>query len=275
MEDLAVSLTGFWKRRHNLIWYRGIMPDGSLETNDNYYPAYTHTFIDGSTREVYYRTTRPQGDIMMNHGSDWYNQYMAIQAVFSKKFSNRWMLDMSFTYSDWKQHRVLEEYVNGETPDYDPTNFSFYNEGVVAPEAGGSGLSDVFVNATWQFKFSGLYQLPYGINITGVFTAREGYVIPYYERVYRPGGLSWTNLYRGGSKMGDDRLPTFWMLNLGLEKTFKISDTATATIFVDGYNITNNTTTLKVQNRMDQSDYNQELRILNPGIFQFGVRVNF
>jgi hypothetical protein len=275
MEDLAVSLTGFFKRRTKQIWTRGIMPDGTLETADNYYVSYTHTFTDGTTRDIYYRYTRPEGEMMMNHGSDWYDRYLALQFVFSKKFSDRWMLDASFTYSDWKAYRDLDEYVNGETPSYDPTNFDFYNEGVVAPEAGGSGLSDIFVNARWQFKLSGLYQFPYGINLTAVFTAREGYVVPYYERVYRPGGLSWTNLYRGGTKMGDDRLPAFWMLNLGLEKTFKISDTATATIFVDGYNITNNTITLKVQNRMDQSDYDQILRILNPGIFQFGVRVNF
>ena len=38
-----------------------------------------------------------------------------------------------------------------------------------------------------------------------------------------------------GKKFGDDRLPTFWMLNLGLEKTFKVSDTVGVTLFVDGY----------------------------------------
>ena len=69
--------------------------------------------------------------------------------------------------------------------------------------------------------------------------------------------------------------PTFWMLNLGLEKSFKVADTTTVTLFVDGYNITNNTTTLKVNARLGTSATDEILRILNPGIFQFGIRVNF
>ena len=65
------------------------------------------------------------------------------------------------------------------------------------------------------------------------------------------------------------------MLNMGLEKTFKISDTASATLFVDVYNVTNNTTTLLVETDYEADNFDQPLRILNPGIFQFGIRVNF
>jgi len=111
--------------------------------------------------------------------------------------------------------------------------------------------------------------------VFAVFNAREGYVKPYYERVWRPVGISWADIFKPNTKMGDDRLPTFWMLNLGLEKPFKVSDTVTATLFVDAYNVTNNDITLKVQTRMDLSDYNEILRVLNPGLFQFGVRVSF
>jgi len=46
-------------------------------------------------------------------------------------------------------------------------------------------------------------------------------------------------------------------------------------LFVDGYNLTNNTTTLKVNARLGTSATDEILRILNPGIFQFGIRVNF
>ena len=109
---------------------------------------------------------------------------------------------------------------------------------------------------------------------TGVFQAREGYVLPFSESVRRP-IESWTTIYPAGEKFGDNRLPTFWMLSLGLEKTFKISDTANVTLFVDGYNVTNNNTTLLVETDLTADNFNEPLRILNPGIFQFGVRVNF
>jgi len=265
-QDMAVSVTGLYKKKHNLLWYRPIMPDGSGETDANWYVAGTHTFTDGQTKQYYNYYNRGRGDLLTNHGSDYHNVYMGLQLAVTKKFSDKYMLDASFSYADWKQTKVKSEYG-------DLTNFEFYNEGAVAPQAGGSGVTEIYVNARWQFKLSGLYQLPYGINVTGVFQAREGYVIPYYERYYRS-GPGWGNIYEPGKKFGDDRLPTFWMLSLGLEKSFEVSDRVTATVFADGYNITNNAITLKVNPRMGPTQGAIQ-RVLNPGLFQFGVRVNF
>ncbi|MEN8223500.1 MAG: hypothetical protein ABFR36_09625, partial [Acidobacteriota bacterium] len=272
-EDFGMNLTVFYKKKHNLLWlgtdgeYKGIMADGSIEDASNWYEAGTYTFDSGKQKTWYSRYNVPVAYQMANFKKN-YNQYMAMQLVLSKKFSNKWMFDASFTYQDWVAKRFKSEY-------YDQTNYDYYNEGVVAPEAGGSGVQGIFVNARWMFKLSGLYQLPWGINITGVLNAREGYVIPYFENFQRPAGLGWTKFYEPGKKMGDDRLPTFWMLNLGLEKTFKVSDTVTATLFIDGYNITNNSTTLKVENTLGTSATDDILRVLNPAVFQFGFRVNF
>jgi hypothetical protein len=196
---------------------------------------------------------------------------------FSKKFSNKWMLDASFTYADWKAYYSKDDYGWSTSSDVgagDLTNYDYFNGAVVAPAvSGSSGLSGIYVNARWQVKLSGLYQLPWGINITAVLQAREGYVLPYHES-YRKSGI-WTNMYLASEKFGDNRLPAFWMLNLGLEKTFKVSETATATVFIDGYNITNNSTTLLVETDYNASNFDQPLRILSPGIFQFGFRLSF
>jgi hypothetical protein len=279
-EDIAVGLNLFYKKTNNLTWSRGMYASdqtpipgapvyntGDLETADNWFQAGTYVFQDGSSKPYYERYYKPNATYRTNHSNSRYNLYQAIQLIMSKKLAGGWMLDTSFTYADWKRHYDPAEY-------FDKTNFDYNQDAVVAPASGGSGITGIYVNSRWQFKLSGLYQLPWGINITGVFQAREGYVIPYYETFKRGSGLSWTNMYEVGKKSGDDRLPTFWMLNLGLEKTFKVSDTTTATIFVDGYNITNNTTTLKV-NPLIGSAQDEIQRILNPGLFQFGVRVSF
>ena len=279
-EDLAVGVNLFYKKKSNLLWNRGMFTynatgapsgltyaPGDLETAANWYQKGTYVFEDGSTKPWYERYYAPNAGMLMNHGSGHYNLYQALQLIFSKKLAGGWMLDASFTYADWSKHYDADEY-------YDKTNFDFNDGGAVAPASGGSGITGIYVNARWQFKLSGLYQLPWGISVTGVFQAREGYIIPYHETFKRGSGLSWTNMYEVGKKVGDDRLPSFWMLNLGLEKTFKVSDTTTATLFVDGYNITNNTTTLKV-NPLIGTEQGQIQRILNPGLFQFGVRVSF
>ncbi|MEN8223042.1 MAG: carboxypeptidase regulatory-like domain-containing protein [Acidobacteriota bacterium] len=269
-DDIAIGVTGFYKKNHNLVNYISLFEDGTKESSANFY-ASTYTFDDGSTAPIYYRNSRPASyGYYTNFDGDTNYEYMALQFIFSKKYSEKWMLDASFTYADWKTNYNKADYGDG-----DLTNFDYFNGGVRAPASGGSGLSGVYVNARWQFKLSGLYQLPWGLNATAVFQAREGYVLPFHERTYRGNGLGWTNIYPADEKFGDNRLPTFWMLSLGLEKTFKVSDTVTTTLFVDGYNITNNNTTLLVETNLTAANFNEPLRILNPGIFQFGVRVNF
>ena len=78
-------------------------------------------------------------------------------------------------------------------------------------------------------------------------------------------------MYEGGKKFGDDRLPTFSILNLGLEKAFKISDNTTATLFVDWYNVTN-----KQATRVENLHRPQQERCPDgqPG-HQSGFRLNF
>ena len=266
-DDLAVSLSGFYKRRHNLRQDIGLLEGNKVETIDNWYYKGEVPFSDGSTVPYYQRHEIPVGNYFTNKKKA-YDRYLALQMVMTKKLSNKWMADMSFIYQDWKAFRFKEEeFAN-------LNNFDFFNGGVVAPESGGSGLEGIFVNSRWQFKVSGLYQLPGGINVTGIFMANEGYVIPYYTEFKVGSGIGWTNFYEKGKKFGDDRLPTFWMINLGLEKVFKLSENTTATLFVDGYNVTNNKTTMSVNTLLgDEKD--KILRRLNPAIFQIGFRLNF
>ena len=267
-EDMALSLTGFFKKRHNLITTKGIMDAaGTLETKDNWYVAKTVT-IDGVATDVYGRHKAIVGTYYFNYAKA-YDQYLAGQLVLSKKLSNKWMADASFFYMDWTSKRFAEETFN-------MNNFDYYNGGVVAPETSGSGLADIWINSRWSFKFSGLYQLPWNISITGVLQVREGYPIFYMQSVSGlPGGVAAQEIAKKGTKFGDQRLPTNWVLSLGLEKNFKISDTTNATLFVDLYNATNNQQILKVDNSYNSPRKGESLMVTNAGMFQFGVRVNF
>jgi hypothetical protein len=262
-EDMAVSLSLFYKRRFNTNRDIGIMADGSLETADNWFLAGD----DPNLGQPYYeRYSVPVAEQRTNY-KERYSRYLAASLVFKKRFSQNWMLDASFTLSDWKQFRDKSE-------QFDQTNFDYFDGGVVAPESGGSGLSDIYVNARWEAKISGLYQLPYEINLSAIFMAREGYVIPYFANFSRGSGLGTTSMYEGGKKFGDDRLPTFWILNLGIEKVFHPWERASVAIFADAFNVTNNATTMKQEaNLMGSTD--TIMRILNPTVFQFGVRFEF
>jgi len=201
-----------------------------------------------------------------------YDTYKAVQLVFTKRLSKKWMLDSSVTLSSWK------EYYKG---DYvDPQNVRYYDGGVVAPGSGGSGLTGIYVNSRWQFKFTGLYQLPFGVNVSGTFVAREGYVIRPDLYVQRDGYGDPTLLYGSptgdaSQKFGDVRLPTFWMASLRLEKIFHTGERSYVAVSVDAFNTTNSAHALKQQTRMTSASYLQDMRILNPRVFRFGVRFNF
>jgi len=152
-------------------------------------------------------------------------------------------------------------------------NADYYDGGVVAPQSGGSGVRGIFVNSRWMVKFSGLYQMPYGFNIAGVFRAREGYIIRANELVSIP-GIGTRAIY-GPGKFGDIRLPTFWELDLRLEKVWSVTETSTVVFAVDAFNITNSAHVLKEQSRLTAATYGDPLRILNPRVIRFGIRFNF
>lgn len=275
-DDLAVSLTGFYKRKHNLsqdidsrgeLQYvnKGMMADGSIETKANW-EQIGDTIVGGVTVPTYQQIETPVGLYYYNL-KEAYNEYMGLQFVMTKKLSQNWMASLSFTLQDWQRHYDENETLN-------MNNFDFFNESPVSPATTGSGLRDIWVNSSWMVKFNGMYQLPMGINLTAFFQAREGNPQPLRRLQVLNQGLQY--MYQSGKKAGDDRLPTFWMLNLGLEKVLKISDTVTATLVLDWYNATNNQIELKHNLNIGAAPADPTpVMWTNAGLFQFGVRVNF
>lgn len=281
--DFAGRVEFFYKKRHRSNWYRSMNADGELETEDNYYAA----GIDETTGStIYGRYDLYAFEYLQNHDKA-YDRYLGFQVVFNKRLSGRWMMNGSFTWSDWKRYYegeylgIIKDVISSWPYQLQegPNNQEYFSGGVVAPESSGSGVSGIFVNSVWQAKLSGLYQLPWDINFSGVFTLRDGYVIPTHVNVNMP-GIGYSNLYgdpngSGTGKLGDHRLPVMWVLNLRAEKTFRVSDTSTVTLAADAFNLTNSAHSLKREPRITADDYMEDLRILNPRVFRFGVRFNF
>jgi len=268
-EDLAVSVTGFFKKQHNALHEVGIMDDGTVETKANWYLKTTQ-MVNGKPVEVWDRSAVPAGTYYTNYGSKTYSRYLALQLAMTKKLSNKWMADASFMYQDWKQFNDTDEVLN-------MTNYNYFNGGPYWAHSL-RGASDVYVNSRWQFKLSGLYQLPWGITVSSILSLQEGYILGnYVQSAKKLKGGGYQNLFDPSEKFGDNRLPAFWTLNLGLEKRFMIGSNGrtSATIFVDAYNLTNNDTVLAKGAQIGTPSFGLITNTLNPGLFQFGVRMNF
>jgi hypothetical protein len=266
MTDFAVRVEGFYKKRHRFAWDKGLMADGKVETADNWYLAGTNSVINApyyGRKEWpvgYYRTNQPNA----------YQRYYAFEVVLKKRLSNNWMMDGSFTLMDWKT------FTKGDT--FNMNSYDYWEGGVVAPQSGGSGITDVYVNSRWMGKLAGLYQFPFGLNASFTFLTREGYVMPTYVKQNIPRVGSSVNLYGepgGGGKFGDHRLPNFFELNLRVEKVFAVMENATVTVSADAFNALNSNTSLSAIGYITSTQFNITKRIINPRVFRFGVRFNF
>lgn len=270
--DFSARLEFFYKKSHRESWDKGLMyvdDQPVIETKENYFFAGHDDTVD---YDYYGRLVFFPYEYRTNHEKR-FTRYLAGQIVLTKRLSNKWMLNGSFTYSDWSQH------FNGEF--LDPTFVPYYDETVYADGHTGKnedGETGRGYNSRWMFKLSGLYQAPLGINVSWVFTAREGFILPTYVRVYRP-GIGWTalpgNPESSGGKFGDQRLPDFWMLSLRVEKVFQITETSTVALAVDAFNVNNAAHSLNKESQIDSPNFGQDLKILNPRVFRFGVRFSF
>jgi len=277
LADFAVRLELFYKKRHNDVWTKAMSKDGVIETDDNYYLA-GHDEATGM--DIYGRTVRNSYRYRTNHEKA-YDRYLGGQIVFTKRLSDRWMLDGSFTYSDWRRYYegefvgVVYDLSSRYIYDYGPNNGAYFDGGVVAPESGGSGVEGIFVNSRWSGKISGMYQLPFGLNLSGTFTARDGYPYRPYAYVSLPGIGRKTLFGNPGGKFGELRLAPFFLLSFRLEKTFKVADNVSFTAAADAFNLLNSAQSLKKDTGLAAESYGQDLLILNPRVFRFGVRLNF
>jgi hypothetical protein len=277
LTDFAGRLEFFYKRRHNDVWTQAMSPTGEIETADNYYLAGTDP-VTGA--EIYGRYARYPYRYRTNHEKA-FERYLGGQIVFTKRLSNKWMMNASFTYSDWRRYYkgeylgVLDDVSYRYQYNYGFNNQAYFDGGVVAPESGGSGMEGVYVNSRWSAKLSGLVQLPLGISFSGIFIARDGYPMRPYSNVTMP-GIGVEKLYGNPEgKFGDKRLPAFWTLSARLEKNFPISERSSVTMSADAFNITNSANSLQKQDSLISPSYEQDLLILNPRVFRFGVRFNF
>lgn len=252
--DFAARLELIYNRYHHQTWTLGMYADGSLESKSDYYLVGHISVPEEDLDADYYgRDGRFVGSYRTNSKNS--ERYIAAQVVLTKRLSNKWMMDASFTLADWRQ------YYNGDFTN--PNNVDFY-DGNWADRR----------SSRWIAKLSGLYQLPLGFNISGSITGNEGNILSRgYRVVVGTQGVSSATIYAG--KFGDTRLPSIWMINLRLEKVFRFAETGTAGLYLEAYNLTNTNAALGKESRIDRSSYMDITSIVNPTVFRLGVRFRF
>jgi len=272
IEDLGVALTGFYRRLWDFNWSFPVVP------GDIYSCWQPFTAVPGDVRvkgdpNFYTCDLTPTG-FLYAHRPDYWQDYKGVELRFTKPMSHRWMLMGSVTLQDWKQH------YDSRKAYLDPTNFRQVKDAPMAYQTGGSGKTAVWPNARWMVKLGGVVQLPRDIRLGATLVAREGYIQP---NAYIIDTTAWgvCNAFDCGDKtvlltrLGSERLPTFWMLNARLEKAFRLGNYGRLYISIDGFNIPNNDTALGKYRFVNLAGFGKVTEVVAPRVFRVGARYEY
>ena len=262
MPQLSVAATYVYRKFTNFNW---LVDDNWV--NDPYTLVGSVT-QNGYTSDYYEPTMAAAGTSTYTNRPDYYRVYQGIEVQATKRLADKWMANISFTYGDTKQ------YYDSDAAYTDPTNIQYLDGYSYAPESASSGKSDVFYNSRWAFKLTGLYQLPWDINVSGYLSMREGFCYPIIlktdNRAYDAG---YANPYVEG--MGENHLDNLMMVDARVEKVFTLPDIGRLSVMMDIFNLFNCNTELGKNRYAYQSTFGNTLEIVNPRIVRFGVRFQF
>jgi hypothetical protein len=144
--------------------------------------------------------------------------------------------------------------------------------GQYAPQSGGSGSGNVYINAKWQVNANVMYQAAYGIELAGNVFGRQGYPFP----LFRTQALGAdTGLPVLVTPLIDTfRYDSVWDTDLRMAKTFKLR-TVSVRLIGDLFNVLNANTALVRNNNILSTSFNALAQNLSPRIFRAGLVVGF
>ena len=208
--------------------------------------------------------------------------YNGVEVMARKRMSHGWMLSSSFSYNDTTVHfggfPGAANQANATTAttvpiSEDPTNRVQREGGQYDYLTSGSGIGNVYVNAKWLFKLSGLYQLPYQVSVSAFYNARQGY--PFERGILSPSRANGGNtVFVLLDPVGNRRLPNFQNLDFHVERPIKAMNSHFVPS-IDVFNVTNANTVQAIRGTQNASNANQIQAIVAPRVVRFGLRLNW
>jgi hypothetical protein len=282
----AVGANYIWRKYSNFSWSdrQGITSADWVATT--FTPAATACPGDDGTRieaancptVTYFQPAFQQPTVVtLTNIPDYNRGYNGFEVTGRKRMSNHWMMNTSMAYNSTKVNfgsfPGSQPSITSATITEDPSNRDKRDGFQYDYLTSGSGIGNVYVNAKWLFKLSGVYELPYSFNVSGFYNARQGY--PQEISVQTPSRLN------GAGQIdvlldpvGDVRLPTYQNLDFHVERPIHLQNVRFIPS-LDVFNVSNANTIQAIRSRQNAANANQIQAILAPRVIRFGVRVNW
>jgi hypothetical protein len=187
--------------------------------------------------------------------------------------SNRWMARVGVSYNNAREHfsstQGLYDFQGNPTR---TLTEPLVDGGQFAPESGGSGSGTIFVNAKWQFNVNGLYQAPYGIELSANVFGHQGYPFPLFRQVSLGADRNLQVLVT--PQIDSLRLPNLYDTDIRAAKELKITTVSVRLIF-DVFNVFNANTALVRNDNIASPSFDILAQNLSPRIARVGITVGF
>ncbi len=283
MANLVLQVNYSYGRTNNLFGNRprvGVVPGPNGDYTAG--PGFSGTLPDGSAYNIptfipiAAKVTAGGNGFLTRNIPDYYSDYSGIEVTAIKRLSNRFMTHVGFGWNNAREHFTSNNGLYDANGNPTPTlSEPLKNGGQFAPQSSGSGAGSIYTNAKWQFNVSGLYQAPYGIELSANIFGRQGYPYPLF-RQGTSAALGADSSLQIVVTPGIDRLryPNVWDTDFRISREFKAERISVRTIF-DVFNLFNANTALVRNNNIAASTFNALAQNLSPRIARAGVVIGF
>ncbi|HEX3579836.1 MAG TPA: carboxypeptidase regulatory-like domain-containing protein [Thermoanaerobaculia bacterium] len=209
-------------------------------------------------------------------------KFEGVELTATKRMSHKWMFRGNASWNSYTEHCSAEAFPN-------PTPYiGNCPGGQVAPRSAGSGaFGNVFINSRWNFNLTGLYQLPWDINLGGSLSARQGYPAVWRDQVRGiNGGLTYVVNFAPNRQevilqpVGTTRFDNVYEFDLRAAKDFRFMNRVGLTLSADLFNVPNQRTVLQRNTRLFTSGASFAAgdtitEIQSPRIWRLGAKFTF
>jgi len=275
----AVGANYIWRRYSNFSWNDrvGITSDNWVAVPFTAAASACPAGADCST-VTYYQPSFQQPTIVFETNVPNYNRtFNGLEVSGRKRLSNHWLMNTSFAYNSTIVNETgspaNQPSISSATLSEDPTNFTARNGNQYDFLTSGSGIANVYVNAKYLFKVSGMYQLPLDVNVSAFYNARQGY--PFERGVISPSRANGAGtVVVLLDPVGASRLPNFQNLDFHVERPVRVGTTRFIPS-LDVFNVMNDNTIQAIRGTQNASNANNIQATVAPRVLRFAVRVNW
>jgi hypothetical protein len=230
-------------------------PDGSAGTT-----------ADNATVQAFNLDDTSRGASQVTENIEGYEgTYKTIEISSNKRYSNRWSMNASFSYTWSEEYGNL--YFNNRFGTAVPGGaFSFFGSFPTNPN---ERTFNEFTN--WNAKFSGTIDAGWGLRVTPVWKVQSG--APYGRFFAAALNYNASQIILA-EPIGTRRQDTVSIVDFRVEKQLRFADRARVGLFLDVFNTFNANTAVNINWRSGAA-FEKATTVLGPRIAKFGVKFDW